>query len=313
MNLRLWNDKDELYPYLCQMIIAQIIGGLGNQMFQCAAGLALAKKHGVPLLLDTRLFQNYDLRPEGFVLDRVFKIDATVAEEHEIRNLIGWRASLIGHRLMREESLSFLRGKTYYHQKGFAFNCEFLTLPSTCYFAGYWQTERYFKDEKELIWKQFTFKPPLNGKNKELANHIRQTYGAVSIHVRRGDYVSDSKTNAGHGVCGITYYQNAMRHIEKQVKNPVYFVFSDDVAWVRKHLPLDREHTFVDHNQGQESFNDMHLMSLCQHHIIANSSFSWWGAWLNSNPDQIVIAPKYWYKNKDWDSRDIAPENWEQL
>jgi hypothetical protein len=295
------------------MIITFIIGGLGNQMFQYAAGLALAEKHRVPLLLDTRLFQNYDLRPEGFLLDKVFEIDAAVAVELEIRDLIGWRASPIGRRLIRNNSLSFLRGNNYYLQNVVAFNREFLSLPSSCYIAGHWLSERFFINQEKLIRKQFTFNAPLVGKNKELAIKIHQTSGAVSLHVRRGDYVNDPHTNANHGTCSIDYYKNAMLIIEKQLNNPIYFVFSDDINWVRKNLPFDQEHTFIAHNQGTESYNDMHLMSLCKHHIIANSSFSWWGAWLNPNPEKIVITPKYWFKNTDWDSRDIAPDNWEQL
>ncbi len=294
------------------MIITQIIGGIGNQMFQYAAGLALAEKHGVPLLLDTRLFQNYDLRPEGFLLDKIFDIDAAVAEEREILGLINWRVSRIGRRLIRNKFLSFLCGKNYYLQNGVAFNREYLSLPSSCYIAGHWLSERFFINQEKLIRKQFTFKAPLVGKNKELAIKIHQTSGAVSLHVRRGDYVNDPHTNAVHGTCSIDYYKNAMLIIEKQLNNPIYFVFSDDINWVREHLPFDKEHTFIDHNQGTESYNDMYLMSLCKHHIIANSSFSWWGAWLNTNQEKIVIAPKNWFSKAVY-SRDVVPKTWINL
>jgi hypothetical protein len=294
------------------MIVALIIGGLGNQLFQYAAGRALAEKHGVPLLLDTRLFQNYDLRPEGFLLDKVFKIDAAVAVEREIRDLIDWRASRIGRRLIREKFLGFLRGKNYYLQSGVAFNREFLSLPSSCYISGYWQSERYFINQEKLIRRHFTFKSPLTGINIKIEKKIRETPGAVSLHVRRGDYVSNTNTNSFHGVCSVDYYRTAMRFIRQKVNSPVYFVFSDDMEWVRENLKIDQEHSFVDHNLGQESFNDMHLMSLCQHHVIANSSFSWWGAWLNQNPDKVVITPKKWF-SKDLHSADITPKNWKKL
>jgi hypothetical protein len=294
------------------MIITFIIGGLGNQMFQYAAGLALAEKHRVQLLLDTRLFKNYDLRPEGFLLDKVFEIDAAVAVEREIRDLIGWRASPIGRRLIRNNSLSFLRGKNYYLQNVVAFNREFLSLPSSCYIAGHWLSERFFINQEKLIRKQFTFKPTLVGKNKELAIEIHQTSGAISLHVRRGDYVNDPHTNATHGTCSIDYYKNAMLIMEKRINNPVYFVFSDDINWVRENLPFDQAHTFIAHNQGAESYYDMHLMSLCKHHIIANSSFSWWGAWLNTNHEKIVVTPKNWFAKSSY-SKDIVPNTWINL
>ena len=294
------------------MYVVKFTGGFGNQMFQYAAGRALAEKHGVPLLLDIRLFQNYDLRPEGFLLDRVFNIDAALAEEHEIRTLIGWRASKIGRRLIRNKFLSFLCGKNYYLQNGVAFNREFLSLPSSCYIAGHWLSERFFINQEKLIRKQFTFKAPLVGKNKELAIKIHQKSESVSLHVRRGDYVNDPHTNSIHGTCSIDYYKNAMCFIEKQLIEPVYYLFSDDMDWVRENLSINQKHFFIDHNKDTDSFNDMHLMSLCKHHIIANSSFSWWGAWLNTNQEKIVVAPKNWF-SKVLYSRDVVPKTWIKL
>ena len=143
--------------------------------------------------------------------------------------------------------------------------------------------------------------------NADIAEKISQV-NAVSLHVRRGDYISDKK-NAFIGVCTLDYYKTAIEKIKTQVDNPVFFVYSDDINWVKNNLVIDKTAVFVNHNRGQESYNDMHLMSLCKHNIIANSSFSWWGAWLNTSPDKIVIAPKQWFANMQ-DTSDLLPDNW---
>jgi hypothetical protein len=294
------------------VIVSQIIGGLGNQMFQYAAGLALANKHGQPLLLDIRLFDNYDLRPEGFLLDKVFKIDANIAEAICIRNMFGWRTSRIGHRILREKYFSFLRGENYKVQNGMDFTNDFFELPSSCYLSGYWQSERYFKEYENLIREHFTFTAPMNKCNLDIVKQIQGISGAVSLHVRRGDYIWNNHTNSIHGVCSADYYQKAMSLIAKHVFDPVYFVFSDDLDWVKANLSIEYKHIFIDHNIGDDSFKDMQLMSFCQHHIIANSSFSWWGSWLNPSPDKIVIAPKKWFSN-GLDISDITPMAWLKL
>lgn len=288
-----------------------IIGGLGNQMFQYAMGRALAERHGVKCRLDTRLFKGYCLH-HGFELERVFEIDSPVATTDEIKNLIGWRSSRLGRRIIREKQLSFLKGRHFYVENGITFNEKVFSLPANCYLSGYWQSERYFKDYEFLIRGQFKFKLPLAGKNIEFAEKIANCI-AVSLHVRRGDYVSNPRTNAAHGVCSVKYYEKAMRYIEERVKDPVYFVFSDDIDWVKENIMIYREHHFIDHNSGFDSFNDMHLMSLCKHHIIANSSFSWWGGWLNPNSEKIIIAPDKWFQIPDWDSSDHVPTKWIRL
>jgi hypothetical protein len=151
----------------------------------------------------------------------------------------------------------------------------------------------------------------LSGKNADIAEQIGRV-NAVSLHVRRGDYVKNPKTTATHGLCSLDYYHTAIRYIYETVEQPYFFIFSDDMAWVKEHLKIDAPCQYVDHNQGKESFNDMHLMSLCKHHIIANSSFSWWGAWLNSSPEKIVIAPNKWFANQN-NIKDLLPNDWVTL
>ena len=161
------------------------------------------------------------------------------------------------------------------------------------------------------IRADFTFRLPLENKNAELAKQINQV-NAVSLHVRRGDYVNNPKTTATHGLCSLDYYQASIRYVAERVQQPHFFIFSDDIDWVQSNLKIDFPCVYVQHNRGAESYNDMRLMSLCRHHIIANSSFSWWGAWLNPRSEKIVIAPRKWFANQT-DVQDLFPAGWVTL
>jgi len=161
------------------------------------------------------------------------------------------------------------------------------------------------------IRADFTFQLPLENKNAELAKQINQV-SAVSLHVRRGDYANNPKTTATHGLCSLDYYRAAIRHVSDRIEQPYFFIFSDDIGWVKDNLKMDFPCQYVDHNQGAESYNDMRLMSMCKHHIIANSSFSWWGAWLNPNVEKTVIAPKLWFANAT-NTQDLIPQSWVKL
>ena len=292
------------------MIITNIIGGLGNQMFQYAAGRALAYRHKTDLLLDTRMFQRYSLR--SFELTKVFNIHSRVATVDEIKSLIGWKANRLSSRLLREPRLAFLRGRNYFIQSS-AYNVKDVhNLPTDCYISGYWQSEKYFDDIKDVIRNDLTFQQPLIGRNAEIADKIKSS-NAVSLHVRRGDYVTNQKTNSVHGSCGPEYYERASMYILERVSSPVFFIFSDDPEWVKNNSLIKHTHHIISHNSGLDSYSDMHLMSLCRHHIIANSSFSWWGAWLNNNNDKIVIAPERWYISSKRDESDRVPKSWIRL
>jgi hypothetical protein len=184
-------------------------------------------------------------------------------------------------------------------------------VPSQCYLTGYWQSEKYFSSVEAEIRKDFTFNKPLIDRNLELSAKMA-TCGSISLHIRRGDYVSDAQTSAILGVCPLDYYRNAVAYVADRVANPQFFVFSDDIEWARENLGLDHPSEYIDHNRGAESYCDMQLMSKCRHHIIANSSFSWWGAWLNPHADKIVVAPKRWFAGS-LDSTDLVPQTWTRL
>ena len=186
----------------------------------------------------------------------------------------------------------------------------FMNNPKKSYFIGFWQSEKFFKNIEKIIRKEFTLKNPLSNYANVVFEKIKSTPISASLHIRRGDYVLEPHTNAYHGVCGLDYYQKAYEELVKKINSPFeIFVFSDDIEWVKENLRLPGKMHFVS-NPNIPDYEEMFLMSCCTHNIIANSSFSWWGAWLNPNKNKIVIAPKQWFANKNEDAKDIVPESW---
>lgn len=289
------------------MVISNLLGGLGNQMFQYAAGRALSLQQGQTLLLDISDYSGYDLH-QGFELNRIFDCALNLATESDVRSILGWQSSVAVRRLLKRPAFSIFRRKGFVVEPYFHYWQEINSVPCECYLTGYWQSEKYFNDAASQIRSDFTFKPDLGKENAELGIKINQV-NAVSLHVRRGDYANNPTTTAAHGLCSIEYYLEAIRYVAQRVQQPHFFIFSDDIPWVKKNLKIDFPHQFVEHNKGAESYNDMRMMSMCDHHIIANSSFSWWGAWLNSDPDKIVIAPKRWF-GTNVDVKDLLPKEW---
>ena len=289
------------------MVITHLIGGLGNQMFQYAAGRAVSLERGVSLSLDISGFANYGLH-QGFELQRIFNCTAEIANEADVRGILGWQSSPRIRQLLSRQNMAVFRREGFVVEPHFHYWQGIKSVPRDCYLTGYWQSEQYFLEAAAQIRADFTFKLPLDNQNIELAKQINAV-NAVSLHVRRGDYANIPETTATHGLCSLDYYRAAIRHIAEQVQQPHFFVFSDDIAWVKNNLSIDFPCQYVDHNQGAESYNDMRLMSMCRHHIIANSSFSWWGAWLNPNVNKIVVAPSRWFA-KQTDVRDLLPQGW---
>ena len=277
-------------------------------MFQYAAAYSLAIRKGLQLKLDLSAFTNYKLH-NGFELYRVFNCHRDIAKYEDMHNLLGWQARPQLRNLLSRYNLMGLRSKKLALEPSFSYWTGIEKLSDNCYLAGYWQSEKYFSDANTQIRKEFTFRQPLNKINTEVASLISQVKG-VSLHVRRGDYASNTRNTSTHGLCSIDYYHKAIQHIVTNVPSAHIFVFSDDIPWVKKNLKLELPSHYVDHNRGIDSFNDMRLMSMCKHHIIANSSFSWWGAWLNPSLNKIVIAPKPWFDKKKLSDKDLFPKNW---
>ncbi len=264
------------------MIIVQLLGGLGNQMFQYAMARRLALKHQTALKLDITAFQTYRLR---FYELGCFNIAQTFAASDEKQSLT----------LIKEPHFHFTRRALKY--------------PDNVYIEGYWQSEKYFKDIESTIRQEFKVKEEPAGLNKEIGNEIRTT-NSISIHVRRGDYVSNPVTNKYHGVCSRDYYQSCINGLVSRVSDPRFYVFSDAPEWTRENFSLSYPVRFVTHNGVEKAYEDLRLMSLCKHNILANSSFSWWAAWLNENPDKIVLAPKRWFNRDELDTSDLIPDSW---
>jgi hypothetical protein len=285
------------------MVIVKLIGGLGNQMFQYAAGRRLAHVLGVELKLDISAFNSYKLRK--YCLG-TFNIQESFATLDEI-------TALTKPRFVERMRAKALRRpprppKTYIREKkNFHFDPDIMNLPDGVYLEGYWQSEKYFSEISDIIRKEFAVKVTQTGENKVLAEQITSSL-SVSLHIRRGDYVSNPRTNLVHGICGMDYYLRCVEFIADKVKEPHFFVFSDDPQWVRKNLNLAYRMTVINHNGVEKDYEDLRLVSQCKHHIIANSTFSWWGAWLSHNSNKVILAPKVWANNDYYDVKDLIPE-----
>ena len=279
-------------------IRVKLTGGLGNQMFQFAAGYSIAKKNNVKLSLDLGRF-NRRQDHNGFELQEIFDICSKV---NFLNNPINF-GFINFKEILNNVDITFHNFKEpHYH-----YTNKILDIPKRSLLNGYWQSELYFKDYTQEIRKIFNFSKQLDKKNSLVANVINQN-NSISIHVRRGDYLL--KTNHNHNVDLKEYYLTAIEKTAKFFDNPKYFIFTDDPLWVAKNFTLNYSFTVVDINRGTDSFYDMHLMSLCKCNIIANSSFSWWGAWLNNKEDKIIYAPKNWFKNKSICTDDLIPNSW---
>ena len=289
------------------MIVTKLIGGLGNQMFQYAAGRRTAIVNHTELKLD---ISGYDyqvgITPRKYMLD-IYNIQASVATKQEIKLFNNHSKHRIQRNLHRV--MVFLLRRHYIRQKTSGFARGFLTIPDNSYLDGYWGSDKYFKDIEAVIRQDFTFKSSPDLENKKLIAKIKNSK-SISVHIRRGDYVLDKKTNQFHSVCSLKYYQQAVKLITQKVSQPYFFIFSDDPQWAEKHLNFQQPMQVVKHNYKKNHHEDMRLMAHCQHHIIANSSFSWWGAWLNSHPDKIVIAPKKWFRDPSINTKDLLPQSW---
>lgn len=292
------------------MIVVNLMGGLGNQMFQYALGRKLSMLQQTMLFLDCTFLNTPNplhIKRE-YELD-IFKIQAKTATVTELKEF----ESIKNNPLIRK-IYQWMPGFFSYHlvtEKGHAFDPAVLKAPINSWVNGFWQTEKYFSDIADVIRSDFEFKLPSTGLNKTLSEKIRSCE-SLGIHIRRGDYTNPD-IMAYHGMCSENYYYDALEIIRKKATVQELFIFSDDMEWVNKHLKFDLPTTTIIHNTGKNSFEDMRLMSLCKHNIVANSSFSWWGAWLNRNKNKVVIAPKVWIADKNTDTKDVVPENWIRL
>ena len=309
------------------MIIVRLSGGLGNQMFQYAMGRSLCHRLQNTLKLDISLLKYNPHRSYALSHFNILEDFASPEEVYRFSGVPQKISQKITHRL--NKPLLFARRifpwtlndsnrrssqnqPRVYSEPHFHFDPEVLNLRGHLYLKGYWQTEKYFKEIEHIIRKEFTVKNPLVGRNLEYARQI-QDCEAVSVHVRRGDYLTHSRWRRTHGVCPGEYYQAALEKMKEHVTGSHFFIFSDDHQWVENNIGVDRSSTIVDNNGPEAAHEDLRLMSLCQHHIIANSSFSWWAAWLKSSRNALVIAPQKWFGDERMRTRrldDLFLSDW---
>ncbi|WP_452596485.1 alpha-1,2-fucosyltransferase [Pontimicrobium sp. MEBiC01747] len=271
------------------MVVIKLIGGLGNQLFQYATAKALALQNNTTLYIDRSAFNNYDLHAYGL---HHFNIKPKIYKEAPSKFV--------------RKILNKLNINTYYQEESFSYNEAVLELKTkNIFLSGYFQSELYFQNYRKELLKDLEVTALLKEQTKKQLQNIEQT-NSVSIHIRRGDYLLHEKHNTSKEL----YYKSAMKLIEDKIENPVYYMFSDDMEWVKTNFKTNKKTVYIDFNDAATNYEDLKLMSNCKHNIIANSSFSWWGAWLNINKDKIVIAPQQWFNSKEQDYSNVIPNSW---
>jgi hypothetical protein len=280
-------------------------------MFQYASGRALALGHGVELLTDLSFLQT---DPKGKYTKRNYELNI-FSLEGKFPNITEQRsiAKLNHNKTFRQLSAKFpsLFRFSFCQEKTSGYSPEFFSFPKNAYLDGFWQSEKHFTKYEAEIRKDFAFKSKPDAANQQWLDKI-QRCTSVSLHVRRGDYISNAQVLAFHGICSEEYYMQAVEKITSTIKETdiELFIFSDDGDWVKSNMRFDLPMHVVDCNTGAKSYEDIRLMNHCKHNIIANSSFSWWGAWLNPNPSKIVIAPQHWFADPSLKYQDIVPHTW---
>lgn len=274
------------------MRLIKMTGGLGNQMFIYALYLQMKKRFS-SVQIDLSDMVHYKVH-HGYEMNRIFNLPKT--------------EFCINQKL--KKVLEFLFFKTILERKQNgslkAYTKKYIW--PFIYFKGFYQSEKYFSEIKDEIRQAFTFNLNIaNAQSLEMMRQIDADDKAVSLHIRRGDYLQPKHWESIGCVCQLPYYQNALSELEKRIPNPSYYVFSDDIDWVKENIPLENA-TYINWNKGEDSWQDMMLMSHCRNHIICNSTFSWWGAWLNPRKDKVVIIPEKWFNHSE--APYIYPDGW---
>ena len=270
-------------------VIFHIQGGLGNQLFQYAAALGMSTRLKMPLILDARGYDPNSNRQ--FNLDG-FEISGRVLRKNNSSgHSLTAMANELGLRLYKFRKGQILENQNDYDDR-------ILSANSTAYFSGYWQNESYFIGVSDILRQHLKFKSKLNVQNSKMLQLI-ESGPAVAVHVRRGDYLISQENREIYAQLSVSYYARAAKLIADRCRQDLsFYVFSDDPKWAAENIELPGSTMIVDINGERAAVEDLRLMAACDHNVIANSSFSWWGAWLNANSEKIVVAPKKWYNPK---------------
>lgn len=287
--------------------IIKMAGGLGNQLFQYAFGRAISIAHGAKLLLDVSAFAN-DRFQRCFRLDYFCIPSLTFANKAEVRYYQKFK-----RRIGREWYIYnkiFADKSKYFTEKQFHFDPEAIRIRPSAFFEGYWQTDKYFQAIASTIRQELVPSGESSDYFRKNIYLIQNAQTPVSLHIRRGDYEADPISKKYHGgICTKAYYDRAIEEMLIRVNQPSFFVFSDDIGWAKSNVRLPSQTIFVSEHTSHEG-DDLMLMSACKHHIMSNSSFSWWGVWLNARVDKTVIAPYRWMNKDTLDTHDLLPDSW---
>ena len=275
------------------MITVKIKGGLGNQMF-CYAYAKAMQSRGFNVRIDLSLYDSYNLHG-GYQLDYFFSDIETCIIKNNFMNKI-FSFFNLKYNIIREEKHGF--------------DSKYLNIDDNKYVIGYFQSEKYFLNIRDILLKQFKPNFQISSYAETIQEKILNEENSCSIHVRRGDYLNN-KNQKIYKTLNSKYYLNAVSWIEKKHKKIKYFIFSDDIDWVKSNLDF-KNAVYIEDSNKRKPHEDILLMSKCNHNIIANSTFSWWGAWLNSNDDKIVLSPKDWFNDVNLEllSTSLNCDNW---
>lgn len=288
------------------MIIARITGGLGNQLFQYANARRLAEYHTTDLFLDTREFSKKLYRP--FLLDK-FNIRAEIASESELKTILKLSNKFsFDHQRFIHKLFPAVYPNVIY-EKYFQFDPSYINLPDNIYLIGFWQSEKYFNNISNLLHSELTMNEKISDDGNKLLSRIKQG-NSVAVTVRRGDFVTDPYINRRHGVLSLDYYADSVAFLESKIDKPSYFIFSDDPVWTENNIKIKGKVEYVRINYPNRVYENLIIGSFAKHQILANSTFSWWMAWLKDSGKRLVIAPKKWFSGLNLDTSDLIPERW---
>lgn len=288
------------------MIITRLNGGLGNQLFQYAFGRALAIRHGVPLRLDTR---DYRHNPQHGLLIQHFNIDGEFVSSQNAPKLPDITRRTKWQRWLWNLNPTYTR---WLREKPFGFQPRWLQAGKSVYLDGYWQSESFFHAFAETLRTDLTLKAPPSLATQEIAAQMRQSR-SVAMHIRRGDYVSDPNVAKIYLPLSLAYYERCLNDWSTDQRNVRVFVFSNDIAWCKKNIRWTQPTTYVDHTTASTAYEDLYLMQQAECCITANSTLSWWGAWLGHKPNHVVYTPAQWFYPNTLDGQYLPCDGWVQM
>lgn len=287
------------------MIKVKVTGGLGNQLFQYASCKAIAERNNALLCVDVSEFKRYKVHP--LRLDRLSCISVFTYKQNFLDSVcVKFKRFKIAQLYIKNRNIKI--------EDGLGYESSLLETKDDSILIGYFQSEKYFKNIREDLLEEFIPSGVIPQYYDNIIKEINNI-DSLSVHIRRGDYVSNSMATEVHGVCDAEYFSRSVDYLKRNSKissDTKVLIFSDDIEWCKENISLSDNQIYIDGDSERPEL-DMYLMSKCKNHIISNSTFSWWGAWLNRSVIKTVICPKVWFKDTKIDSKDLVPEDWIRL